>query len=82
MEPSKLRGNNLTKSGRVTSDGLVSHPGGVEVLSLDGNRRPDGSLARSISFGETLPYKVKLTLSMFAFVRATQHKVHKFNKSQ
>ena len=32
MGTSKLLGDNLTKSWEVTCDGLISHPGGVEIL--------------------------------------------------
>ena len=58
MATSKLLGYNLTKCWKVTWDGLVSHPGGVEILPVASYTTETGDkvglmgiLARPITFG-------------------------------
>ena len=74
MGTSKLLRDNLTKCWEVTCDGLVSHPGGVEILLVasyyeNDKRRPDGRLARLVTIGADftfLPCALPHFLSFFA----------------
>ena len=64
MGTSKLLGDNLTKCWEVTCNGLVSHPGGVEIyLVASYLRKPEISaglmglcLASFHQFGQPFPY--------------------------
>ena len=66
MGPGKLLGDNLTKCWEVTCDGLVSHPGGVEIFlvaSYYRNRRYPTQIFNNFFYklspqypGQTLSY--------------------------
>ena len=61
MGTSKLLEDNLTKCWEVTYTGLVSHPGGVEILLVttetEDKRRPDGpSGSANFDWGQTLQF--------------------------